>query len=92
MSQSAASISVAMSASLKETPWNRPMGCPNCRRLAAQSTQRSRQRRARPTHMAATVRRVAPSQVFASSNPAPSSPSICEAGARQSSKTRIELW
>ena len=36
---SAAFISVAMSASLNETPWNLPMGCPNCSRSAAYSTE-----------------------------------------------------
>ena len=52
----------------------------------------ARQRRARPTHIAATVRRVAASQVLASAKPPPSSPMSCEAGTRHSSKERMQLW
>ena len=37
VNSSAAAISVAMSASLNEVPWKRPMGWPNWRRVAAHS-------------------------------------------------------
>jgi hypothetical protein len=59
VSQSAASIPVAMSANWKPTPWKRPIGCPNWRRVVAWSRARSMTRRARPTHILAAVIRVA---------------------------------
>ena len=49
---------------------------PNCLRVAAHWVALSSARCARPTHCAATVRRVAPSQVLATSNPRCSSPRI----------------
>ena len=75
VSSSAASTATAMSASWKPTPWNCPTGWPNCWRVAAQSRADSSTRRARPTLVAATVSRLAPSQVSMRSSPRPSSPS-----------------
>ena len=92
VSSSAASISVAMSARLKPMPWNRPIGCPNCRRVAAHSVLSSSTRLARPTLVAATVSRLAPSHWPSRSNPCPSSPSRAEPGTRQSANASSQWW
>jgi hypothetical protein len=67
--RSAAFNSVAMSASLNDTPWNLPICWPNCSRLAAYSTAWPSARSARPRQVAATCSRVAPSQELATSKP-----------------------
>ena len=92
VSSSAASSSVAMSASWNPMPWNRPIGWPNCRRFAAHSVAVSSTRRARPTLVAATVSRVAPSHCPIRSKPRPSSPSRLAAGTRQPEKTSSHWW
>src|SRR6516225_8212410 len=92
VSISAASNSVAMSASWNPTPWNRPIGWPNCRRLAAHWVAASSTRRARPTLVAATCSRVAPSHLLISSRPRPSSPSRLAAGTRQPLNTSSHWW
>ena len=61
-------------------PWKRPIFWPNCSRSAAWRTARSSARSARPRQVAATWRRVLPSQVPARSKPLPSSPSSASSG------------
>jgi hypothetical protein len=92
VSSSAASSCVAQSASWNPTPWNRPTGWPNCLRVAAHSVTASSTRRARPTLVAATVSRVAPSHCPIRSNPCPSSPSRFAAGTRQSVNDSSHWW
>src|SRR6056297_2841266 len=77
---SAAFISVAMSASLNEMPWNLPMGCLNCSRCEAYSTEWTKALSARPRQVAPTCSRVAPSQVLATWKPSCTSPSTFSAG------------
>ena len=81
-----------MSASWKPTPWNRPIGWPNCWRVAAHRVASSSTRLARPTLVAATVSRLAPSHSLSRSNPWPSSPSSAEPGTRQSANDSSQWW
>jgi hypothetical protein len=92
VSSSAASSAVAQSASWNPTPWNRPTGWPNCRRLAAHCVTASSTRRARPTLVAATVSRVAPSHWPIRSKPRPSWPSRFRAGTRQPANDSSHWW
>ncbi len=74
VSSQAARISVSMSASLNETPWNSPIGRPNWRRVRAQSAASSSTSRARPVQCAAIITRLAYSHSVAKSKPFPSAP------------------
>ena len=91
VSSSAARSSSAMSASLKPTPWKRPIFWPNCSRSAAWRTARSSARSARPRQVAATCSRVLPSQVPARSKPLPSSPSSASLG-HPAGRSRGSRW
>src|ERR1700747_2767755 len=51
VNSSAARSSSAMSASLKDTPWNLPIGWPNCTRCAAHCLASSRAPSARPAQV-----------------------------------------
>ena len=82
----AASISVAMSATMNATPWNEPIGRPNCSRVWAYGMLASRAAWARPT-ASAPIEIRPPSRILRNvRKPSPCSPSRFAAGMRASSK------
>ena len=91
MSSRAASISVAMSAIRKLTPWFIAIGWPNCTRSRAYATACSKAARATPTALAAVPGRVLSSVCIAILKPSPSSPSRFAAGTCTSWKASAEV-
>ena len=73
-----------MSASLSDTPWNFPMGWPNCSRDRAYSTHVSSWRRIAPTVLAKRQLRSHSMDELKIDIPAPSGPSRLPAGTAQS--------
>ena len=74
-----------MSASLLDTPWNFPIGCPNCSRERAYATHASSCRRIAPTTLAKMQLRSHSMDELKMAMPAPSGPSRLSTGTRQSS-------
>jgi len=72
-----------MSASLLDTPWNFPMGWPNCSRDRAYSTHVSSCRRIAPTVLAKRQLRSHSMDELKIAMPAPSGPSRRSAGTTQ---------
>ena len=82
----AASISVAMSATMKATPWNVPIGRPNCSRVWAYGIDASSAAWAIPT-ASAPIEIRPPSRIRRNVlKPLPRSPSMFAAGTRAPSK------
>src|SRR6266550_872082 len=80
----AASIRVAISASLNCTAWKSSIALPNCRRSAQYLSDSSSALRAIPTPWAPIPSRPASSPSIAYTNPMPSSPSMWPRGTRRS--------
>ena len=80
-----------MSASGKPTPWNLPIGWPNCCRSAAHDVDISSTRWARPTLLAATVSRLAPSHSPISSKPLALLAQQCVGGHADALERELEL-
>src|ERR1035438_7963516 len=87
----AASISVAMSASLNPIAWNSLIALPNCLRSLEYFTAASYAPCAIPSPSAAMEMRPPSSTRMASMNPSPSLPSRFSAGTSQSSKISSEV-
>ena len=90
-SRRAASISAAMSATRKLTPWFIAIAWPNWTRSFEYSTACSKAARATPTAPAAVPGRVRSSVCIAILKPCPSSPSRLEAGTFTSWKASAEV-
>ncbi len=91
MRRRAASISVAMSATRKLTPWFMAIGMPNWTRSFVYSTESSKAACATPTAPTAVPGRVKSSVCMAILKPSPSSPSRFAAGTTTSWKATAEV-
>ena len=87
----AASISVAMSASLNWSAWNSAILRPNCSRVSMCSRAASKQARAPPSEQAPMLTRPPSSALSAILKPSPSAPSRLATGTRQSSTISIAV-
>ncbi len=81
---------MAMSASLKAVPWNRPMGCPNAVRVFAHCAAIFMARSASPMQFAASMTRPEKIQLLAMPKPFPSPPRMLRAGTRTSVKEMMQ--